>query len=93
MYIYIYLAFATSFKANLFADDTNLILVNKNHKVLEKEVNAELSKIDNWMQINELTINHKKIEFMVITTKKINKFDIVKVFFQKSITLFPVKLH
>ena len=70
------LAFATSFNANLFADDTNLTLANKNHEVLEKEVNAELNKINNWMQINKLTINHKKTEFILITKKKINKFDI-----------------
>ena len=70
------MAFATSFNANLFADDTNLTLANKNHKVLEKEVNAELNKINNWMQINKLTINHKKTKFILITKKKINKFDI-----------------
>ena len=28
------------------------------------------------MQINKLTINHKKTEFILITKKKINKFDI-----------------
>ena len=28
------------------------------------------------MQINKLTINHKKTEFILITTKNINKFDI-----------------
>ena len=28
------------------------------------------------MQINKLTINHKKTEFILITKKNINKFDI-----------------
>ena len=71
------LAFATLFNANLFADDFNLTLADcKNHKVLEKEVNVKLSKIDDWMQINKLTINYKKTEFILIIKKEINKFDI-----------------
>ena len=69
------MAFTTSFNINIFADDTNLTLANKNYKVLEK-VNAKLNKINNWMQSNKLTINHKKTEFILITKKKINKFDI-----------------
>ena len=39
-------------------------------------MNAELNKINNWMQINKLTINRKKTEFILITKKKINKFDV-----------------
>ena len=70
------MALATSFNANLFADNTNLTLANKNHEVLEKKVNAELNKINNWIQINKLTINHKKTEFILITRKKMNKSNI-----------------
>ena len=58
------------FKANF------LTLANKHYKVLEKEVNVKLSTIDNWMRINKLTINYKKTEFILITKKKIDKFDI-----------------
>ena len=33
-------------------------------------MNDQLTKIDDWMKINQLTINYKKTNFMIFTRKK-----------------------
>ena len=48
-------------KFYLFADDTNLLYADKNLRVLEKKINAELSKIYDWLIANKLSLNIKKI--------------------------------
>ena len=44
----------------LFADDTNLLFVDRNLKSFEKVVNEELINIYNWLPSNELSLNVKK---------------------------------
>ena len=46
-------------KFYLFADDTNLLYADKNLRVLENKVNAELSKIYAWLFANKLSLNIK----------------------------------
>jgi len=47
-----------------------------NHKItvvqdtLNKSMNNELRKIDDWMKINKLSINYNKTKFMIISSKK-----------------------
>ena len=64
------LPFASSFKRNLFADDTNLTLSGTNPELLQNEVNSQLLKIDNWMKTNKLTINYSKTKFYVSYQKE-----------------------
>ena len=42
----------TNFHVNLFADDTVLIMKNKNINQLQQQVNRELGIIDEWMKCN-----------------------------------------
>ena len=48
------------FKFYLFADDTNLLHADKNLKLLETIVNAELCNIYDWLIANKLSLNIKK---------------------------------
>ena len=41
----------------LFADDTCLILQDKDFNNLHKKVTAEISSVSNWMAANKLTLN------------------------------------
>jgi len=52
---------ASNFVTTLFADDTNLHLSYQNIKSLQSNVAKEIDKIDNWMTINKLTFNYKKV--------------------------------
>jgi len=40
----------------LFADDTVVIVKNKNMIELQKEINQELGIIDEWMKFNRLSL-------------------------------------
>ena len=43
-----------------FADDTTIILIAKNNKLLFQKGNKELENIDNWLIANKLSLNIKK---------------------------------
>ena len=53
------------FKFFLFADDTNLLYADKDLKMLETVVNAELKKVCEWLAINKLTLNISKSNFVI----------------------------
>ena len=58
----------SKFCTRLFADDTVLTLSNN----CERELNfvkLEIVKIDHWMKINKLSLNHTKIKFMLFRHK------------------------
>ena len=46
----------------LFADDSSIILANKNLKELETLVNCELGNVNEWLKANKLSLNIKKIK-------------------------------
>ena len=52
-------------KFHLFADDTNILFSNKCLKTIEREINKELTKLQNWFTTNKLTINIKKSNFVL----------------------------
>ena len=54
----------------LFADD--LTSVDKDEKNLQRIMNDQFTKIDDWMKMNQLTINYKKTNCMIFTRKKIS---------------------
>ena len=49
----------------LFADDTNLLYANRGITSLERVVNAGLSKVQEWLVANKLTLNAKKSNFVI----------------------------
>ena len=59
----------STFDVRLFADDACLLLNSNNSKTLEKNVNTELIKINQWMKINRLTINYSKTNYIIFTKK------------------------
>ena len=58
---------ASKFKTKLFADDTVLTLsdVGLCEKRLNKQMNIEIDKIDQWMKLNKLSLNYTKTKFMI----------------------------
>ena len=50
----------SSLKTLLFADDTELFASGNNSSSVEKVVNEELKKIENWLLKNKLTFNTQK---------------------------------
>ena len=53
----------------LFADDTNLFLNHKDIKTLSDTANQELCKVANWLAANKLSLNVKKIYFVIYKAK------------------------
>ena len=51
---------ASNLQVKLFADDAVFTCTHKLPNQLEKIVNEELSKLDEWMMVNKLSINYKK---------------------------------
>ena len=54
----------------IFADDTNVFASAHDLKVLEKIVNSELKKVKIWCDVNRLSINFSKTNFMIIKSSK-----------------------
>jgi len=61
---------ATKLYIKLFADDTVLCAQSNDILSLQEEVNVELDKVFTWMASNQLTLNIKKSQFMVVTNRK-----------------------
>jgi len=50
--------------------------LGKNHEVLEKTVNHELKKIDDWVRASKMCINYSKSNFMLINNHKNINFSV-----------------
>ena len=48
-----------------FADDTNLLYINKSIKVISKKINYDLKGITNWLNANRISLNISKTEFII----------------------------
>ena len=48
----------------LFADDSNMFMSGKNPDEMIQTINKEMEKIENWLEINKLTLNISKTHFM-----------------------------
>ena len=57
-----------------FADDTNLLCINKSLKSLCKQINYDLKKLTDWLNGNRISLNTDKTEFVIFRKprKKIN---------------------
>ena len=69
IYIYIYINDITNasnlLHLILFADDTNILLCNKNIENLIDIVNTELKKLTDWFIVNRLSLNTEKTKFIL----------------------------
>ncbi len=54
----------------LFADDTNIFLSGNNLKEMTQTFNVKLAKIHKWLQVNKLSINIDKTNYMIFKSKK-----------------------
>ena len=48
-----------------FVDDTNLLVVNKSIKKLQKEVNLDLKYLCKWLKANKISLNASKTEILI----------------------------
>ena len=48
-----------------FADDTNLLCIDKSIKMLCKKVNYDLKGITNWLDANRISLNVNKTEYII----------------------------
>lgn len=54
----------------IFADDTNLFASAKDLKSVELQINLELTKVKEWCEINQLSINLKKSIYMIVKSQR-----------------------
>ena len=54
----------------LFADDTNVFIVDNNLQALYEKGYSELENIDNWMVDNKLSVNINKTNYVFFQTPK-----------------------
>ena len=60
---------STLLKPILFADDTNLFYSGKDIDELCSVVSIELDKLCLWFQVNKLSLNTSKTNFMIFTNR------------------------
>ena len=60
----------TNFHVQLFADDTIRVMTSNDLKKLEKTANDEINKIEKWLLLNKLTLNHSKTNYMLFSPQK-----------------------
>ena len=54
----------------LFADDTNLLYSHDNVSSLSSLINSELSKLSVWLQVNKLSINITKSNYIIFKPRQ-----------------------
>ena len=53
-----------------FADDTNLLYINKSMKKINKHINHDLSLIVQWLRSNKINLNVDKTELVIFSPKR-----------------------
>ena len=53
-----------------FADDTNLLHINKSPKILNKLISYDLKNMSNWVNANKITLNVTKTEFFIFKPRR-----------------------
>jgi hypothetical protein len=56
-------------KAILFADDTSVIVNDKDHDSFKQKTNLALTTLNKWLYINQLPLNITKTNFIKCTPK------------------------
>ena len=57
-------------KVTHFADDTNLLLVDKSLKKINKHVNHDLALITVWLRANKISLNTSKTKIVLFRSKR-----------------------
>ena len=57
-------------KGHHFADDTNLLIINKSLKRLNKLLNIDLKNLTNWINANKISLNVSKTELIIFKVKR-----------------------
>ena len=57
-------------KLILFADDTNLLLHDKDLQNLMSNANTEIQKISDWLKVNKLSLNIKKTHYILFHSRQ-----------------------
>ena len=52
-------------KVRHFADDTNLLYINKSLKKINRKINHDLSRIVHWLRANKISLNTSKTEIVI----------------------------
>ena len=60
----------------LYADDTNLFMSGKNIDTLIMNINTELCKFVQWLNVNKLSLNIEKTHYMIFSLRKKIKPDL-----------------
>ena len=66
---------ASQFNTTLFADDTLLMLADKNLDMLETKINEQIQHVDYWLRKNKLYLNYSKTNFLLINKHPQKKVD------------------
>ena len=56
-------------KVNHFADDTNLLLINKSLKKINSLINHDLALLIQWLRANKISLNTSKTEIIIFRPK------------------------
>ena len=67
-----------------FADDTNLLYVNKDPCVISDVINSELKLVTDWLRANKLSLNESKTKLYFLEIYTINK---------RNLTLSNIKVN
>ena len=57
-------------KVHYFADDTNLLNINKSPKHLNKSINIDLKNLTKWLNANKISLNVSKTEMVLFRPKR-----------------------
>ena len=58
---------------HLFEDDSNLFFADKSFLNLQRVVNQELSKVNDWHCANKLTLNVEKSNYVIFSSSQKKK--------------------
>ena len=57
-------------KVHHFADEKNLLIINKSLKRLSKLLNIDLKTLTNWLEVNKISLNVSKTERIILKPKR-----------------------
>ena len=60
----------TNVQYRMYTDDTHLTFASNNVAHLERDLNEDLTKVNEWLIANNLTLNKSKTEFMLIGSRQ-----------------------
>ena len=68
----------SEFDIKLFADDTVLLMRDRNFQKLNETVSKEIEKINTWLLTNKLTLDFSKIDYLLFFPKANEQINQIK---------------